>query len=432
MTISNGKAVLLVTALLVLAVVLQLARIGWTGSLNSLWAEDGEVFLSQALTQGFGHIVLSEYSGYLVLIPRLIAEVASALPLRDAPATFSILSAMLVALSGLVVWHASSSHIASPYLRGALALATVLTPVGGAETIDSASYVSWSMLVATFWLLLWRPRTQVGAVLCATFILATALSNPGVWFFIPLAILRTLAARDRRDWTLLTAFFAGAAIQVVAVAFSSYEAVEPLWTGDIWTVLLQRVVNGAAFGLRLGGVAWTHLGWSFLIALIILGAAGLALGLRRASWDARYLTAIAVPTALLMFVVSIYQRAVGSLMLWPTSSYNSTGGRYSIVPVMLLIGVAMALIDSWERRRRLSASRPWLSIAAATLVLVSVAFSFYARDPAARGTPPWRASVDAAATSCADDHLSDVVLPISPPGFALRVPCSAIPGAADR
>ncbi len=430
MTFGRGEAALLVTALLVLAVVLQLARIGWTGSLNSLWAEDGAVFLPQALTRSFGHAVSSEYSGYLVLVPRLIAEVASALPLRDAAATISILSAALVALSGLVVWHATSGHIVSPYLRGALAIATVLTPVGGPETIDSASYASWSMLVATFWLLLWRPRTRTGTLLGAVFILATALSNPGVWFFIPLALLRAFAARDRRDWALLGALFAGAAIQVVAAASSSYKAVEPLWSRDIWAVLLQRVVDGTAFGLRLGGVAWAHLGWPLLVALTVLGAVGLALGLRQASWSMRYLAAIAVPTAMAMFVVSVYQRAVGSLMLWPADSYNGSGGRYSIVPVMMLIGVGLALVDGWERRHGAPGRRPWLGIAAAGMVLVSVAVSFYARDLAARGNPPWSASVDAAARACKSGHLSEAVLQISPPGFAAGLSCSSIPRPA--
>jgi hypothetical protein len=432
-TLGKAQAALLVAALLALGILLQLARIGWTASFDTLWAEDGAVFLPDALTHSFGHAVSSEYSGYLVLVPRLIAEAASALPLGDAPATFSILSAALVGLSGLVVWQASSGHIANSYLRGALALATVLTPVGGTETIDSASYASWSMLVATFWLLLWRPRTRVGAAGGALFILLTALSNPGVWFFIPLAILRALAARDRRDWALLGAFFAGAAIQILVAAQSNYEAIEPLWTADIWAVLLQRVLAGTAFGLRLGGVAWAYLGWPFLIVLTSLAVAGLVAGLKHAAWSARYLAAIAIPTALLMFIVSIYQRAVASAMLWPDGSDNGSGGRYSIVPAMLLIGVAMARLDSWERRRSgTSPRRHWISIAAATLVLASVASSFYARNLAARGAPGWDASISAAATSCAYEGLTEVVLPVSPPGFALQLPCSSLPGTADR
>jgi hypothetical protein len=426
----KGEAALLFAALLALGIVLQLARIGWTGSLDALWAEDGAILLPAALTESFGHAVGSEYSGYLVLVPRLIGEVASALPLRDAPATFSILSAALVALSGLVVWHASSGHIASPYLRGALALATVLTPVGGQETIDAASYVSWSMLVATFWLLLWRPRSSAGAGAGALFILLTALSNPGVWFFVPLGVLRALAARDRRDWALLGAFFGGAVVQVFAIARSDYDPIEPLWTADIWTVLLQRLVDGTAFGLRLGGIAWAHLGWPFLIVLTALAVAGLALGIRHAARSARCLAAVAVPTALVMFVISVYQRAVASPMLWPAGGHNGAAGRYAIVPVMLLIGVAMALIDSWERRRDAPGRRPWPSLAAATLVLVSVAVSFPAWNTDVRGTPTWSSSLDAAAASCASEHLPDVALPISPPGFGVRLSCAAIPDSS--
>jgi hypothetical protein len=427
MSFGRGEAALLVAGLLVLGIVLQLVRLGPTGSLDALWAEDGAIFLPGALTQSFGHAIGSEYSGYLVLVPRLIGEVASALPLRDAPAVFSILSATLVALSGLVVWHTSAGHIASPFMRGALALATVLTPVGGQETIDAASYVSWSMLVATFWLLLWRPRSQRAALGGGLFILLTALSNPGVWFFVPLALLRATAARDRRDSILLAAFFAGAAIQALVAAGSSYDAVEPLWSADIWTVLLQRVVVGTAFGLRLGGVAWAHLGWPFLIALAVLAVTGLAIGARRAGPSARYLAAVAVPTALVMFVVSIYQRAVATPMLWPAGGHSGAAGRYAIVPVMLLIGVAMALIESWEQRQGNLWRRPWLSLAAAGLVLVSVAISFPAWNTDVRGTPTWSSSLDAAAASCSSEHLADVAVPISPPGFGVQLSCAAIP-----
>ena len=425
--LGKGEAALLIAGLLVLAIVAQLARIGWTGSLDSLWAEDGAIFLPGALTESFGHAIGSEYSGYLVLVPRLIGEAASALPLRDAPAVFSILSAALVALSGLVVWHASAGHIASPWLRGALALATVLTPVGGQETIDSASYVSWSMLVATFWLLIWRPRSQSAAIAGGLFILLTALSNPGVWFFVPLALLRALAARDRRDWTLLAAFFAGAVVQAVVAAGSSYDAIEPLWTADIWAVLLQRVVDGTAFGLRLGGVAWAHLGWPFLIVLTVGAVAGLALGLRHAGAGARYLAAVAVPTALVMFVVSIYQRAVATPMLWPAGGHNGAAGRYAIVPVMLLLGVAMALIDSRERRREAPGRRPRLVLAATALVVVSVAISFPAWNTDVRGTPTWSSALNAAAASCAGEELANVAVPISPPGFGAQLSCAAIP-----
>jgi len=426
----RGERSVLIVALLTLAVVVQLARIGWSGSLNSLWAEDGSVFLQGALTESFWHAVSTEYAGYLVLVPRLIGEAASVVPLRDAPAVVSILSAVLVALSGLAVWHAASAHIANPYLRGVLVVAMVLTPVGGLETIDSASYASWYMLFATFWLLLWRPRTQLGAALGATLILATALSNPGVWFFMPLALLRGIAIRDRRDATIVSAFLAGVAAQAVAYALSDYEAVEPVWTSHIWAVLLQRVVDGAAFGLRLGGEGWKLLGWPLLIALAVGGAVALAVGLRRTTWAARAVAAIAVPTALAMFVASVYQRAVGDPMLWPADAFNGSAGRYSIVPVMLLISVAMVTIEGMRRRREARGGRSWMVVAVASLVLVSTVVSLPERQLSVRGTPPWDASLDAAAASCAADRQAEIAIAISPPGFGMQLPCSTIPGAS--
>jgi len=417
-----------ISALFALAIVLQLLRLGWTGSLNSLWAEDGPIFVQSAVTQSFGHAVGSEYSGYLVIVPRLIAEVASVFPLREAAASVAVLSAAMVAASGLAVWYAAAGHVADPYLRGALVAATVLTPVGALESIDSASYVSWYMLFAVFWILLWRPRSLGGAVLGGLFAAAAVLSNPGAWFFLPLALLRAAAIRDRRDATIVGAYFGASAVQLAAMAASSYEGVQPLWTSDIWTVLLQRVVDGAAFGLRLGGTAWTHLGWAFLILLTAAMVAGFALGLLRAGGRARAFALVALPTAIGMFVLSVYQRAVGPPMLWPAEVWGGQGGRYAIVPVLLVISTAVLVIESLRQDR---GARPWLPLALVALVLLSVGSSFGAADRAVRGTPTWDAALDAAAVSCAAEPGGEVQIPTSPPGFEMRLPCNEIPDASS-
>lgn len=422
----RGEGTILVVALLALAIVLQLARLGWSASLNSLWAEDGPIYLQEALSQDFWHAIVHTYATYLVLVPRLIAEAASLLPLQDTAAAISILSAAVVALCGLLVWHASAAHIRDPYLRGTLAALAVLTPVAGLESLDSAAYVPWFMLFATFWILLWRPRTTRAAVLAGLFALATGLSTPGVWFFLPLAALRAAAARDRRDLAILAGFAIGAAVQLPVLLLNNEQAVTPLWTSDIWTVFLQRVVDGAPLGLRLGGIAWAHLGWPLLIALVLGGVAGLAIGARRSTPGARYIAAIAIPTSLAMFVVSMYQRAVATPMLWPEGIHNGTGSRYAIVPALLVISAAVVLIDGATRGR---AARRWISpLGAATVALLAVALvtSFWVRDIAVRGAPPWDAALKAAARACLREGATDVAVPTSPPGFGLQVSCDRI------
>lgn len=424
-SLGRAQQVALLLSLLALAVILQLARAGWSASIQALWAEDGPIFLQEAVAQSFGHAVTATYAGYLVVVPRLIGEAAAAVPLADAPAAISILSAMVVALCGLAVWHASAGHIRNPYLRGTLAVLTILAPTASLESVDSAAYVAWYMLFATFWLLLWRPRTNWGAALGSLFVLATALSSPGVWFFAPLAALRALAVRNGRDLAIVGSFALGAAVQIPVVALNTEEAVTPLWTGDIWPLYLQRVIDGAAFGQRLGGSAWAHLGWPFLIFLLVATIAGLSIGARRCGRGARYFVAIAALTSLLMFVVSVYQRAVGTAMLWPAANYNGTGGRYTIVPALLLVSAALVLIDAVERRR--SAPRRLSPIALATFgLLVGMVISFDVRDPATRGEPPWNRKLDEAALVCVRENSPEVIVPISPPGFSVQLPCDRL------
>jgi hypothetical protein len=415
--------------LLVIAVVLQLARIGWTGSLDSLWAEDGPVFLGGAIENGFLDAITAEYAGYLVLAMRLIAELGAAVPLRDAPAAMAISTATLVALSGLAVWYAAAGHIASPLLRGALAALTVLTAVGGTETIVATSNVLWFMLVASFWLLLWRPRSGWSAALGGLFVALTALSTPGMLFFLPVALLRAFAVRDGRDMTIVGAYFGANLVQLFAIARSSYEGVDPVWTGDIWDVLLQRVVDGTFFGLRLGGELWVLLGWPFLILLTAASAIGLALGLRQTSPSVRYLAAVTVPIALLMFVVAVYQRAVTIPMLWH-GDWIADAGRYAIVPVMLLVGLVFAIVDHGWRGRNWG-ERPWLGMVMVAVILISALVSLPARNVLGRGTPPWSASMDKAERTCSASPDSVAVFDISPPGFAFQLPCSTVLASSD-
>lgn len=424
--LGRWEGALLATALLAIGVIAQLLRVGASDSLESLWAEDGQIFVQDTITGGFWHAVSSTYAGYLVVVPRLIGEVGAAAPLRDTAAAVAIASGIVVALCGLAVWFASAGLIRNPYLRGTLAALTVLTPVAALESVASGAYVPWYMLFATFWLLLWRPRTTLGAALAGLFILLTGLSSPGVWFFAPLAALRAIAARDRRDLLIVGSFALGAAVQVPIIALNDEATVQPLWTSDIWTAYVQRVVDGAALGERLGGAAWAHLGWPFLIALLVGAVAGLAFGLRRSTASARYLAAIAIPTSLVMFVFSVYQRAVGSQMMWPAGTHFGDGGRYAIVPALLLVSVALVLVDQSTRRRRGPAWLPWAGMATVAVLLVGLAASFDVSNGVVRGTPPWKEGLEQAAATCAAEAGTEGRVATSPPEFGISIPCDRL------
>jgi hypothetical protein len=61
------------------------------------------------------------------------------------------------------------------------------------------------------------------------------------------------------------------------------------------------------------------------------------------------------------------------------------------------------------------------------LLLLSTAVSLPERQLSVRGTPPWDAALDSAATACAKQRTSEIAIPVSPPGFGMQLPCSTIP-----
>jgi hypothetical protein len=419
----------LVAALLVLGTVLSLLRVGFSESVNTVWAEDGPIYLQGALTEGFWHAIFSPYAGYLVLVPRLIAELATVGPLEGAAAVIDIVSAFFAALSGLVVWHACGGHVRNPYLRATLALATVLAPAAGLETLDSAAYVPWFMLFASFWLLFWRPRTLGGAAAGGLFLLATGLSTPGVWFFMPVALLRAAASKDRRDAALLGPYLFGAVIQVPIIL--AQQQGEPIWTSHIWTAYLQRVVDGGLLGQRLGGGLWSTFGWKFLLVLLIAVLVGLVWRFWRSAAGARWFGVIAVLTSLAMFVLSAYQRAVGANIFWSPGASGGNAGRYVLVPALLLVSAAIVFVDDALRRQTSPARlRPLVGLTVG-IIAVAIATSYYMGEPQYRGRPYWDDALSEAATKCVNEGQELAGIPTAPAPFGVQVPCEQVSSLAE-
>ena len=422
------ERIVLLVAFLVLATVLQPLRVGPGNAVHALWAEDGTVFLQGAISSGFFHDVTQTYSGYLVVVPRLIGEFGYLFGLRDAPAGIALAASAVVAICGVIVWFASAATIRNQWLRGTLVAVTVLAPTASLESIASGSYVLWYMLFASFWLLIWRPRSDLGAILGAVFILFTGLSTPEIWFFAPLALLRAIAIRDRRDLLLVGAWALSSAIQVPAYLGSGEES-SPLWSHQIWTALLQRVLDGAALGERLAGIGWDGLGWGLLIFLVVLTLAGLAIGLRRCEARARWLAGLGILIGVAMFVITTYQRAVGPQMAWPQNVHFGNAGRYTIVPALILVSIALALVDQLLRRRQQSgglAYAPWLAGLVAGVLLIGAVVSFDVAESDVRGTPRWNEALDAAQVTCVEERAAFVPVPTSPPGFGVVVGCGEI------
>jgi hypothetical protein len=430
--LSRGRSALLLTGLVLLGALLVVLRLG-LGTFERVWAEDGPVYLAEAIGHGFWHAVFASYAGYLVVAPRLIGAFAATIaPLQWAAPIVVVLSALLTALCGVAVWFGSAGQVPDRRLRAGLVIAATLAAAAGQETLDSAAYVPWFMLFATFWLLFLWPRTRVGAGAAGAFALLTGLSTPGVWFFAPVAILRALARPTRKAWIVLAGYAAGAAVQVPVVLSHQQEA--SLWSGRIWAAYLQRVLDGGLLGQRLGGQLWEKLGWPFVIVLVLALIVGLVLALRRAPRGSLWCVLALLGTSLPMFVVSVYQRGFADQIFWHSGEATGLVSRYVLVPAVfvvsaVVVAIAGALRGGWGRRLSPGAARGVVAATVAALVIV-VAISFdmsYSAD----GVPAWRDALRQAADKCVANGYEVAGIPTEPVPYGVVTPCTEVESFAS-
>jgi hypothetical protein len=403
----------------------QLLRMRSSAPLDSLWAEDGFVWLSGAIHLGFLHALVTPHDGYLQTLSRLIAEPVSVLPVRLFAPAMAISGALIVAGCVAIVWRCSAAYIQTPWLRLALCVLVVLTPAAGVEVFANVTNSIWFIQFAVFWLLLWRPASFAAACGAAAILLLAALSTAGVILLFPVWLLRAIALGDRRDAVIVAAPAVGALAQVQPLLAQTHTFFDtPNWSFSLFPAYAQRVLGGGVLGNRLAGDAWRGLGVSVEVLLGAVLVVAVLLAVVRVSARAKLLVALAAALSVAMFILSGYERGIASFLLWPPGHSNAANARYVICPSLLLLSAGFIALDD---RLRLSWTRRWRIVSAGVVVtLIALALlSFSPADSAFRGTPTWSSSVALARTHCAGRHVSSVRLSVSPFG-SLEIPCNRL------
>jgi hypothetical protein len=350
----------------------------------------------------------------------------------------------IVAGCALVVWYATAPHLEHNYVRAALAAMVVLLPVVGIDTLGTLTNSMWFLFFVTFWLLLWRPATDLGAAGVATLAFLAAVSNAGVALLLPLWLLRLIAVRDRRDAMILAAFAGGVVVQLgyswgdlnrlgEPSTYSTFPVVyKPTWDWSLLPAYTQRIVGGAIGGDTISGDLWKLLGVAFEIALGTALIAFVLVVIARPHTRTRGLVLISVAMSLATFLVSGYERwsaligdrrlkAAGSQFPWPSGGSGSLQAHYMVVPTLLLITALLAMLDgerglAWARAR-----------VGAILVLALVALvSFDVADPNVRGHPTWSGALRTARVVCLHEPVTSVRVTIAPRGWSMPLPCSRL------
>ena len=130
-----------------------------------------------------------------------------------------------------------------------------------------------------------------------------------------------------------------------------------------------------------------------------------------------------------MFFAIAYQRDVGTTIVWQSGEYSGAVSRYVIVPALLLLSAALALIDSALRDRaapraaRRGRSRSPLRV----IVAVDRDLLLPGRTGGAGDARLGRRASKKRRANARPGGGGEVAVQTSPPGFGVLVPCDKIP-----
>jgi hypothetical protein len=421
-------------AAVVLGAVLLLERIPGVPSWDTIYGEDYWEFGTQALQQPW-HSVVSAFGGYEELLPRLIAQVATYLPLAQESRLDALCGAVIAAGCGLFVFHASAGHIGSAPLRALLGTSIVLMPIATMEIADSAVGAPWYLMLATFWALLWRPRTSTGMAIAALVAFAASSSEVVSFLFIPLVAARLIALRRPRDHVVTVGWLAGCLVQVPGVLSGYFSGQSRLnrQTGTVYHSLAFY-----AHDTVLPWLGW-HVAWwlqslagkngaTAIVAVILLVVLGAILVTQPRNRP------FVVTCVLIGFIFSIFETTLTPhVVTYPVVAFDlESGSRYSVLPIFLLWAAVIAGVDYYVRRRREGVVRgrgTELRPTVAVAVLVAVlAVSWVAdfRNPGFRSDANWNWGQIAAKWENACEHSKTGKITVKAGAILQTLPCDRI------
>jgi hypothetical protein len=197
------------------AMVVLLLRIPRIPAWDTVYAEDRGEFLLGALAHPWRLLV--PYGGYEELMPRLVGQLVSYLPLPDADVGFALAGSCVAALCALFLFHALDGWIGSPWLRVLAAAALILLPMAPIEIADNNVNSPWYTLAVLPVALLWRPRGWPGMTAAALIAFAAASAEILAVLCAPLVLLRLVALPRWREHAVTAGWLAGLAVQVPVV-----------------------------------------------------------------------------------------------------------------------------------------------------------------------------------------------------------------------
>lgn len=410
---------------------LGLLRQPGAGALNTVWAEDGGIFLNQQVHQGTWSALTTTYAGYYHLVPRLLTALAALFPAGATAAALATLAALTVAALALLVYVASADHLAGRWSRLLVSAIVVVVPTSQDDVLNSVANFHWYGLYALFWVLVWTPRGRAGRVVAFAMALLVACSDILTVVFVPLALWRAVrrrpdGTRERHGVLLTAALAAGLALQFAGLLTGASD--RPLSpnpvraaTGYLVRAVPAPLVGQRWLGATVGGrwLALAAVAWLVVGAVVLVAYAARI----RPAGPGRPLTGLVRPNWPLAVAAALHSAALYGL---PVLLSGVATPRYAVAPAMLVVTALVALLQPAGREAAGGRVRGVVPLGVLTaLLLVVAAVNLRVANPRADG-PQWSTELARARAVCATGTAETVQIPIPPrqsPPWLVTLPC---------
>ncbi len=395
-----------------------------------LWAEDGNVFFADVVAFGPIATLFRPYAGYLHLVPRIIADLGSGLPIAWVPRFYVTVAFILdTACCSLFALPIFRFLLRSDGMRAVVCVLLALAP-GANELIGNVANLQWYLVLPVFLVIAlpaemtrnWKPW-RVAATSVAGF-LAVA-SAPECLIALPIVVAK-LRDRFGLGRPIAVAFLVASALQISAFGHAthttaSHAGARALALGFVTAAALRGVV------VPLAGpwcAQWLSLDHTVLtsVAILVALAALFTPFVNRLSADNRLHVGTIVYFAAASMLLALTLRGFTLTMLLHRPGINAHDSEryFSTAEFAFIFTVAMCVgtLQATRATRR--------AVLLLAIFSPGIIANFHGRPFSAR-VPDWQpdaARVAAWEIASRRDPAQPprLALPIAPEGWTLRLP----------
>jgi hypothetical protein len=337
--------------------------------------DDGCVFFSDQLTFGSGAF-LRLYSGYVQLLPRLVAWLLGWVPIRWAPHAYTAVALAIQTLGCAWFFRGEFRRVvASDGLRALACVLVACSPLAD-DMLGAVAYAQWYVVwLALLWVVSPLPASRAGRITLATCATAAAVMLPGCIACAPVWAVRGFLARERgeRATALLAASGSVAQLALLAAFLEPGKGSVPISAATVLhgttSLLVWRVAAGPLIGTRDPLDLQNQFGLAAPLLAAVSLAAACALALRHGDRRSRPPTMAGLVALACFLVIDFGGRPELIINAAAIEGWHSEE-RYFFVPVA---AVVVAHVVACAR-----APRPWrlLPLPALLLAATTAALSF--------------------------------------------------------